>query len=303
MQPTQNGKGSSLVTGLAWFSFGLGAAELIAPGILARAIGIRDKTKTRTILRGYGLREIAAGAGLLTQARPAGWVWGRIAGDAMDLSSLLSAMGSSRTNKTKAAAATAAVAGATVLDVICAQKLSRNLPYEIRVSSSVLINRPPGEVYRFWRHAENLPRFMEHLELVKTTGEKTSCWRIKAPAGISIEWDSEIVQDQPDSAIAWHSMEGSALENSGIVHFDNATGKPNATLVCLDLHYVPPGGAVGAQIAKLFGKLPVMAIKEDLRRLKQILETGEVMRSDASIHSKMHAARPALPQEQPALAL
>jgi uncharacterized membrane protein len=160
------------------------------------------------------------------------------------------------------------------------------------VLRSITINREPEAVYEFWRELTNLPTFMAHLEAVEETDGK-STWRAKGPAGVTISWDAEVVLDRPGECIAWRSIDGSTtVPNRGVVRFQKAPGG-RGTEVQVELKYEPPGGAIGAAFAKLFGEEPSQQISGDLRRLKQVLETGEVLQSDASIHRGPHAARPA----------
>jgi uncharacterized membrane protein len=305
----QNGNGAEagreqwLANGLAYFSIGLGVAELIAPGKVADLIGVGDDNRTRTLLRTYGIREIAAGIGILSQQRPAGWVWGRVAGDVLDLASLGSALTSGNPDRTKLLAATAAVAGITALDVLCGTRLSAAdekgadaVAGGVHVTKALVINRPVDEIYRFWHNLENLPKFMDHIESVEYTGNRRSHWKAKGPAGVRVEWDAEMGDDEQDALIAWRSLDGSDVHNSGTVRFSRAPGG-RGTIVSVELNYDPPGGAVGAAVAKLFGSEPGQQIESDLRKLKQILEVGEVVHSDASIHSGMHAARPPKAEE------
>ena len=114
-----------LATGLGWFSIALGLAEVLAPRQLGELIGVGDDHDA--LMPGLGLREIASGVGILMQPRPAGWVWSRVAGDAMDLALLGAALMSPDTQKSRVLAATAAVVGVTALDVVCAQMLSDDL--------------------------------------------------------------------------------------------------------------------------------------------------------------------------------
>lgn len=288
-----------LATGLGWFSVGLGLAEVVSPGFVANLIGIPDEGRTRGLLRFYGLREVAAGVGILSQPQPANWLWGRVAGDVLDLATLGSAMSSDDANKTRTGAAAAAVLAVTALDVLCAIELSRSSspPAKADKGSSkatkvITVNRTPEEVYRFWRDFGNLPTFMKHLESVQVSDDKRSHWKAKGPAGTTFEWDAEIVEDQPDALIAWRSLEGSEIDNSGSIQFQRASGG-RGTVLRVDLRYSPPGGAIGANVAKLFGEEPGQQIDDDLRLFKQIMETGEVVKSDASIHSGMHPAQPA----------
>jgi uncharacterized membrane protein len=161
---------------------------------------------------------------------------------------------------------------------------------DVAVRASVTIRRSPGEVYGFWRSLANLPSFMQHLESVSETGEE-SVWRARGPLGAKLEWRARIVEDEPDERIAWGSLEGATLRNRGKVEF---RGDPRGvgTEVHVELAFEPPGGAIGAGLARLFDALPEEWLKNDLRRLKQILETGEVVHSDASIHRGPHPARP-----------
>ncbi len=147
----------------------------------------------------------------------------------------------------------------------------------IKVEKSVTINKSPAELYTFWRNFENLPRFMDHLESVKNTGAegKRSHWVAKAPAGTTVEWDAEVINDKPNELIAWRSLENADVDNAGSVRFKEAAAG-RGTEVKVSLEYDPPGGVVGATIAKLFGEEPSQQIEEDLRRLKRVMETGEI---------------------------
>jgi uncharacterized membrane protein len=153
------------------------------------------------------------------------------------------------------------------------------------------VNRPVDEVYSFWHNFENLPKFMKHLESVRIIDERHSHWVAKAPGGRRVEWDAEIVADQPNSLIEWTSIEGSGIHNNGRVLFEPAPGG-RGTIVRVELHYHPPAGLLGIAVAKLAGEEPGQQIDEDLRAFKQIMEVGEVVRSDASIHPGMHPAQP-----------
>lgn len=144
----------------------------------------------------------------------------------------------------------------------------------IKVEKSVTINKSPAELYSFWKNFENLPRFMNHLESVKTTSEGRSHWVAKAPAGRTVEWDAEIYNEKENELIAWRSLEGADVDNAGSVRFEAAPGG-HGTVVKVTLKYDPPGGIIGATIAKLFGEEPSQQIEEDLRRFKQVMEAGE----------------------------
>jgi len=145
----------------------------------------------------------------------------------------------------------------------------------IKLEKSVTINRSPEELYRFWRNFENLPRFMNHLESVTETGAGRSHWTAKAPAGSTVEWDAEIYNEKEGEMIAWRTLEGADVASAGSVHFEPAASG-RGTVVRVVLKYDPPGGKLGALVARLFGENPEQQIAEDLGRFKQLMETGEV---------------------------
>jgi uncharacterized membrane protein len=149
----------------------------------------------------------------------------------------------------------------------------------MQARSAVTIRHPVEVVYGFWRDLTNLPSFMAHLESVTPSGDGRSHWTANAPAGATVDWDAEIVEDTLNRRIAWRSLEGSKVANSGSVTFTPAPGG-RGTEVRVELTYDPPGGALGKVVAKLFGKEPQQQVSDDLRRLKQVLETGQVVVSD-----------------------
>jgi uncharacterized membrane protein len=283
---------------LAWFSLGLGAAELLAPRSVARLIGVDADGRTELTLRALGLREVGCGVGMLTRSRPDGWTWARVAGDLMDLALLGTALGARNTQRSRVLTAAALVAGVTLLDAKTALDVQRKHPERatwpgFTARTAITINRSREEVYRHWRNFANLPAFMQYLEEVRVDPHDSRRWhwRARGPLGLSVEWDAEIVEDRPNELIAWRSVDVADVPNRGTVRFELAPGG-QATEVHVEIQYYPPAGSLGKAVAKLFGADPKREAREDLRRLKQVLETGEVMRSDASIHRGMHNARP-----------
>ncbi len=285
---------------LGLFSIGLGLSQVLAPRAVTRAIGLEDTDRNRSTMRAFGFRETATGVGLLTRRRPTAFAWGRVIGDVMDLAVLGRALASPRSRHGRVAAALAAVVGVTALDMLASQGLSRaedddparsEQPHRIRVKKAITINTSAAEAYGLWRNLANLPRFMDHLEAVVILDERRSHWKAKAPLGAAVEWDAEITADVPNERIAWRSVEGAGVANQGEVRFTPAPGDRGVE-VRVDLTYDPPGGMVGATIAKLFGEEPSVQVDGDLRRFKQMLEVGEVVSSDASIHRGLHPARP-----------
>jgi uncharacterized membrane protein len=274
-----------LARGLGWFSAGLGLPQVLAPGAVARFVGVDDTPGTRRLVRIVGVRELTAAGGIFAQSRPAGWLWARVAGDAKDLALLGVALARGDNRRGRVAAARAAVAGVTALDVLAAARLSRAVDEHsedgtLRAKAVITVNSSPEDAYRRWRDFENLPAFMVHLESVKAADGR-SHWVARGPAGTTVEWDAEIVDDVRNQRIAWRSIEGADVDNSGSIRFTPAPGN-RGTEVTVELEYSPPGGAVGAMVAKLLGEEPNQQLRDDLRRFKQVLETGEVVVSEGT---------------------
>ncbi|MDB6111746.1 MAG: Cyclase/dehydrase [Pedosphaera sp.] len=270
-----NGNGEKLARGLGWFSIGLGLTQLLAPRTLSRLIGVRERP---LLMRAIGLRELAAGLGILNDRKPVGWLWARVAGDAMDLSLLGVALSSNQDTRNRVAAATVAVAGVTALDLRCSQRFSTTAQGTIHVERSITINRSPEELYTFWHDFQRLPTFMNHLKAVEPSGDNRTHWVARGPAGTDVEWDAEVTNDEPNHLIAWRSVEGADVDNAGLVRFEPAPAG-RGTVVKVQLDYRPPAGALGAKVAKLFGEAPEKQIHVDLHRFKQLMETGEIART------------------------
>jgi len=151
-----------------------------------------------------------------------------------------------------------------------------SIPYGkgVRVEKSVTINAPQEQVYAFWRNFENLPRFMHNLESVEVHDSLRSHWVAKGPAGTTVDWEAEIINEIPHELIGWRSIDGSKVDNAGSVHFTPAADR--GTEVKVILRYDPPAGVFGAAVSRILGEDPAVNVQEDLRRLKMLLETGEV---------------------------
>ena len=148
----------------------------------------------------------------------------------------------------------------------------------VKVERSVTIAADPATLFAFWRNFENLPRFMEHLVSVRVDSPARSHWVAKAPAGGTVEWDAEIINEIPDSLIAWKSAADAEVPNAGSVHFTAApAGRGTIVKVVMDVE--PPAGKLGFVMAKLFGEDPDRQVREDLRKFKQLMETGEIATS------------------------
>ena len=143
----------------------------------------------------------------------------------------------------------------------------------VNVEERVMINRPREELYRFWRNLENLPRFMSHLESVERITDTLSRWRAKGPAGTTVEWTAEIINEVENQVIGWRSIENSDVVSAGSVNFEDA-GR-GRTQVRVRLQYSPPGGKAGATLAWLMGRDAATEIRQDLARFKQLIESGD----------------------------
>ncbi|CUS39645.1 Cyclase/dehydrase [Candidatus Nitrospira nitrificans] len=266
--------------GLGWFGIGLGLAEMTAPRRLARIIGAPPGHEG--LIRTMGLREITSGMAIVIQRKPTTAIWSRVAGDVLDFALLSAALTSRRSDRGRLVAATASVAGAMVMDLIVAQQLSRAV--ETRngttpITAALIIDRPRGELYSRWRDLSNLPQFMKHLVRIEVTDDRLSHWVAKGPAGSTVEWDAEITEDRSNECIAWRSVDGSEVDHAGSVRFESAPGG-RGTMVTVKLQYRPPLGTVGSAVAAWFGEDPSQTVKMDLRRFKQVMETGEVITTD-----------------------
>jgi uncharacterized membrane protein len=157
------------------------------------------------------------------------------------------------------------------------------------VEDAITIYRPVSEVYSYWRNLENLPRFMDHLEEVRVTDRFRSHWIARGPLGVLVEWDAEIINDIPPTLLSWKSIGNADVVSAGSVRF-KPSGE-HATQVLVKLQYDPPAGKVGATVAWLFGEDPQRQIAEDLRRFKQLLETGDVSTNYRTTASSQRISR------------
>ncbi|TWJ21188.1 putative membrane protein [Micromonospora endolithica] len=293
--------------GLGWMSLGLGVAQLAAPETVRRISGVDDSSTSRAVVPLVGARELVHAAGLLTSRRKGIWVWTRVVGDAMDLASLGIAIARrDGRRRRRLVGVTGAVVGIAVVDLLTAVQASRSKRAgsvraarssrqggSMELTATTTIRKPAPEVYAFWRDLDNLPTFMAHLEEVRATGDRTSHWSASAPFGKNVEWDAEILDEATGERIAWRSTGNADVPNAGTVRFVPAPDGVS-TEVHVVLSYDIPGGAVGKAVAKYFGEEPHQQLDDDLRRLKQVLETGQVVRSEGAPWGKR--ARKEFPQ-------
>jgi uncharacterized membrane protein len=262
-------QGERLAVGLGWFSVALGVAELAAPRSVARFVGVYPDSTTVSVVRSYGVRELGNGLAILAQPDRASLLWSRVAGDAVDVATLARAMNSPETHRGRAAFATAAVLGVTVLDILAAQQLGRasegtGLEHEhsraaarartTHVTEAITINKPIEYVEDRWLNHESM-QALRHLQ--------------------------SLIQQHPDSGFS--------------VQLRPAPGA-RGTEVRVDLQHPRRGSAVTSAIRRLLGQDPSSQIRYDLQRFKQLLETGEMAISDGP--SLKRPAQPSADVEQ-----
>jgi uncharacterized membrane protein len=298
----------ALAEALGWASLGLGVPQVTMPGRFDRAIGIRPGLEPRGWTLAVGVRELGAAAGILALHAKRQTTWARVAGDVKDLTLLVRALQTGRSERPRRTlGAIGAVLGIGAADLYTALGLSRRGedahpgPAEeegpAHVKVAITVRRPREDVFRFWHDFSNLPTFMAHLESVQPSGDGRTHWVAKAPAGRKVEWDAQIVEERQGELIAWRST-GGDIDNEGTVRFTDAPGN-RGTEIHLDLRYDPPGGRLGTVVAKLLGEEPRQQVSDDLRRFKQVTETGMVVRSEGSPEgpktSRLFRQRPAQP--------
>src|SRR3954449_9174888 len=163
----------------------------------------------------------------------------------------------------------------------------------MELKGTTTVTKLPEEVYAFWSSLDRFPSFMAHVDDVQITGPRTSHWKVSAPFDREVEWDAETTEEERGHRLRWSSKEGADVANSGEVRFEPAPGGAG-TEVHVTLTYDAPGGDLGKMLAKYFGEEPSQHLDDDLRRFKQVMETGEVVRSDGAPWGKR--ARHEFPQ-------
>jgi uncharacterized membrane protein len=266
-------------TSLGWLSIGLGLTALLAPRAIGELTGLRNRSG---VLRFVGARELASGMGLLTQRERTPWLWSRVVGDTMDLALLGSACRRTNPARTRALGTLGAVAAITALDIAASLRASSRGRFasapagrlEPVIEHTVAVLKSPQECYAFWRDISNLAKISDALESVTALDARRSHWVMRGPGGVRIEWDSELTLDRESERLAWHSLPGSTVRHAGIIRFEPAPGN-RGTHVTVLMHY-HAGGRAGRALAKLLGRDPNGTVREDLRRFKSLIETGEI---------------------------
>lgn len=142
----------------------------------------------------------------------------------------------------------------------------------VKIERSIVVKRPPAALYALWKDPLNLPRFMDWLEEVHPIDGRHARWKAKGPAGSSIEWVAEVINEVPESLIAWKSVANPDIKNAGSVHFRRQPGRDDTTEVRLVFEWVPPGGRAGMAVARLLGSDPANRIADGLKKFKRLAE-------------------------------
>lgn len=263
-----------LAEGMGWFSLALGAPQLLRPDLVDHAIGVYDDERSRLTQRLVGVRELAAAAGLLVQRRYREWLWARSAGDVLDLALLGVSFVRKDRDPRRLAVATASVVGVLATDLYGAIRFSSSSEGSKLVKASITIRAPREEVERRWR------------QLVRQPGTDLRL----APL--------EVTVDEPGRRVTFRTPDGADRRVSGVARFVDAPGD-RGTEVHVEMEYEP--GALGGAVQKLMGEEPLQLIKDDLRRFRQLLEVGEIVRSESTpggVSAKEYLRqRPAQPAE------
>ncbi len=277
--------------GLGWLSVGQGLVRLLLPGGVSQLVLGRHSRRHRRTMRALGLREVAAGVGILRAPHETRWLLPRLFGDVMDLGLLAALLRARRFRGRRLAASLAGVLGLTAVDVFVTRQLARRRQLLAAreaermhgVTRAITISRSPEELYHFLRNFQNLPAFMDNIARVEVLDEKRACCHTRAPGAdqlgepLSLTWDVVVTDDEPNRRLAWQSVPGASVPNAGEVSFRRAAGG-RGTEVRLTLTYLPPSGAVGRAFGQLFPSGVAYQLDRDLRQLKQLMEVGEILR-------------------------
>lgn len=256
--------------GLGWFSIGLGLAQIFAPRSMARMLGVPERS---TALRLVGIRELAAGVGLLAQPTAPAWRWARVAGDIMDLALLGGSAARDGVESEKLARTTAATLGITAVDVAAGLESRRGQSggkarKEGPSRAVITVNRSPEECYNSWLDLNLVAKVCIGVQSIRASGENRSRWRMQGMDGDVIEWESEYIEKEPNRRLVWRSVPGSSFKTEGRVTFDPAPGG-RGTIVRFETAKHNGGGRPG----RLFGRVKA---QRNLLRFKQLLETGTI---------------------------
>jgi uncharacterized membrane protein len=223
-----------------------------------------------------GVRKVAAGIGMVSAPQRSVGFLTKAGNDLVELARLRKVAQGKATNRNRAAAGIAALAGVTVLGAICAKRLSAAgsvADHSVRHTASLAVNKSSEECYQFWRNEQNLPVVFQRLKQVNSLVQGRSEWVAAGPSGRERKWTVEITEDVPNEQITWRSVEGTP-EHSGSVRFETVGGD-RGCIIRLHMQYEVPAGGI-AWLAKFLGPDPALRLRKALMRSKQLLEAGEI---------------------------
>ena len=154
----------------------------------------------------------------------------------------------------------------------------------VNFQKTITVNRPVQEVFSFWRHLENLPKFMKNVQSVSSNGGNITHWIAKID-GTTVEWDAETIEARANEVLSWQSLPAAEVDSAGSIWFRPAPGN-RGTVVKVALKYAPVGGKATVKIAKLFGKDANAIMEDDLLRFKSLIETGEIPTTEGQPRGK-----------------
>lgn len=269
---------SNLARILGGVSLGMGALKLIAPQTVAGFAGARRSDK---MVRLHGLRDLALGLGIFTGSSPQPWLWLRLAGDVVDAFALVT--GSRKKKEGVHFGPLALLVGVGALDALCARNaapLEARNARKGRAEANVLIARSPEECYRFWRDLHNIPRFVSDRLQVHQISPKQAHWTLQLPGDLAnLEWNVESLEEVPSQRISWRHLPGSPIDAEGTVTFEAAPGG-RGTYIHVQIDFGFPAQSVAEPLSRLLGKHPEQLLYKSLRRMKQLMEVGEVMTTE-----------------------
>ncbi|HEV7745405.1 MAG TPA: SRPBCC family protein [Pyrinomonadaceae bacterium] len=187
-------------------------------------------------------------------------------------------------------------AGLAYAAVKTIQSAADTIAREVHIETSIAIDKSPEELYGFWRDFKNLPLFMNNLESVTELDQRKSHWVVKGIGAARVEWDAEVYNEKENELIAWRSLENADVVNAGSVRFQLGP-EGHGTYVRVAVNYNPPAGRLGAALAQLLGGEPSQLIRQDLRRLKQMMEAGEIATIDGQTSGRVPNEEAALEAE------
>lgn len=267
---------SQVAMALGWFSIGLGVVELLGAGSLARTLGMRGR---ENLIRGYGLREIGNGIGLLTAPDPAPWLWGRVGGDALDALTLAVQVTPGNRRRGSAVVALGMVAGIAAIDAWCASQLSEGSAAKtrqtIKVTRIITVARPAAELFQLLRDPKTLPRLLAPFATLQPMPDGRMRWTVDGFRTRS--WTSAVPLEQAGSAVSWRSEPGAEAAITDLSMSLQPAPGSLGTAVTLAASIVPPGGQLGRKAVQMFGgAVPGAMAEAALHYFKALAETGEI---------------------------